>query len=507
MSFSSPFFIFIFLPVVASGYFVCGLFKFQNITKIWLSVASLFFIAYANIYYVPLILFSVSVNFFIGSLIERVRTLTKNDFKNYNSIVNKKAFLFAGIIFNLALLGYFKYSNFFIDNLNEIFNTDIQLLQIILPLGISYFSFQQIAYLVHVNNGSAVPQSILDYILFVIFFPQLAAGPIVYQANIVPQFIGFHTESNKWNNISIGTFILCVGLFKKLCIADSFAIWANKGFNNVETLSFFEAWGTSLSYTFQLYYDFSGYSDMAIGAARIFNIQIPVNFDSPYKALDIQEFWRRWHITLSLWLRDFLYIPFGGNRRGVFRTYLNLILTFLLAGLWHGAGWTFVLWGGMHGAALIIHRIWKSLGLKMGMMSSWFITFMFVNLAWVFFRANTISDGFAVLKGMCGFNGIIISKEFANAFNWFSGWDFLTWASSSTKFVIPIQAAVYIAIYSLITFFAPNSGQLIGLVPYNGRMSFKYSYAYVILMLLLFLFSISRFMGNVSPTEFIYFNF
>jgi D-alanyl-lipoteichoic acid acyltransferase DltB (MBOAT superfamily) len=218
---------------------------------------------------------------------------------------------------------------------------------------------------------------------------------------MMPQFNSRWNLAKNYTNIAIGLFIFAIGLFKKVIIADTFAQWANSGFDIADRLDLFEAWATSLSYTFQLYFDFSGYTDMAIGAALLFNIKLPINFNSPYKATSIQDFWRRWHITLSRFLRDYIYIPLGGNRRGEFRTYSNLMVTFLLGGLWHGAGWTFVFWGFLHGVALVLHRAWSRLGFRLWSWFAWLITFNFINISWVFFRANTWDDAIKVISGMC----------------------------------------------------------------------------------------------------------
>ena len=270
-----------------------------------------------------------------------------------------KPLLIFGIIANVALLGYFKYADFFIENVNSLFGTNIDLLNLALPLAISFFTFQQIAYLVDSYRKETKEYSFLNYALFVTFFPQLIAGPIVHHKEMMPQFENKWNLVKKYKNIALGLFIFSIGLFKKVVIADTFAIWATNGFDNATTLNLFEAWATSLSYTFQLYFDFSGYTDMAIGIALLFNIKLPINFNSPYKALNIQDFWRRWHITLGRFLRDYIYIPLGGNRTGKFRNYLNLLITFLIAGIWHGASWMFVFWGFLHGVAMVVHRAWK----------------------------------------------------------------------------------------------------------------------------------------------------
>lgn len=230
---------------------------------------------------------------------------------------------------------------------------------------------------------------------------------------MMPQFENIRNKLINYKNIALGLFIFSIGLFKKVVIADSFAVWATNGFDKAEILTFFEAWTTSLSYTFQLYFDFSGYCDMAIGVALLFNIRLPINFNSPYKSLDIQEFWRRWHITLGKFLKDYIYIPLGGNRQGKARTYINLMITFIIGGIWHGAGWTFVFWGFLHGLALVVHRFWTSFGIKMNKILAWFITFNFINFAWIFFRAKEFDDAIKVINGMAGLSGVVVPTFFA----------------------------------------------------------------------------------------------
>lgn len=241
--------------------------------------------------------------------------------------------------------------------------------------------------------------------MFVTFFPQLIAGPIVHHSEMMPQFADRANRILKPENISKGLYIFFIGLFKKVIIADTFAVWSSRGFDIAEQLSAAEAWATSLSYTFQLYFDFSGYTDMAIGIALMFNIYLPFNFNSPYKALDIQDFWRRWHMTLSRFLRDYIYIPLGGNRKGEAVLLRNLMLTFLIGGIWHGAGWTFIFWGLLHGLATVINRLWGFSRFRMNTFLAWFITFNFVNAAWIFFRAVRWEDAIKVLKGMVGLSG------------------------------------------------------------------------------------------------------
>ena len=366
MLFNSYEFIFMFLPVMFVVYFYLISKRVVLGAKIWLVAGSLFFYSYWNITYLPLILISMFTNYGVGL------TLVNQD----RVKISSKTVLAFGIFFNLALLGYFKYTDFFLENFNGIFGSNIPLPHIILPLGISFFTFTQIAFLVDAYKKEAKEYNIFNYMLFVTYFPHLLAGPILHHKEMMPQFASVKNYAKNYKNIALGLFIFSIGLFKKVIIADTFAVWANAGFDTATTLNLIEAWATSLSYTFQLYFDFSGYTDMAIGVSLMFNIKLPINFNSPYKALSIQDFWRRWHITLSRFLRDYLYIPLGGNRKGEIRTYTNLITTFLLGGFWHGAGWTFIVWGALHGIALAIHRAWQSLGFKMNKILAWFITFI-----------------------------------------------------------------------------------------------------------------------------------
>ncbi len=390
MLFSSPAFILAYLPAVFFGYFGLTRLRLTAAARVWLALASLFFYGWWDVSYVPLLLASIAFNYGIGiSLAKRP---------------SRKMLVF-GIASDLALLGYFKYAAFFAANINQLTNAELSIQQVVLPLGISFYTFTQIAFLVDAYRGKVLERDPINYILFVTFFPHLIAGPILHHAEMMPQF------ASRWNwvvrnsNVIKGLIIFAIGLFKKAILADTFAIWADQGFSSQTQLDFFSAWSTSLSYTFQLYFDFSGYCDMAIGAALQFNIRLPINFNSPYKALDIQDFWRRWHITLSRWLRDYLYIPLGGNRVGEIHVCFNLFATFLLGGLWHGASWMFVIWGALHGAAIVIHRTWSRMGLRMPAALAWFITFMFVNVTWVFFRAPDLDSALRVLGGMVDVSG------------------------------------------------------------------------------------------------------
>lgn len=393
MIFSSPEFIFFFLPLVVTFYFLFSRLVSFFSAKLFLIAASLFFYSYWNVSYFYIIAISVVFNYFIG---EGIRSASK-----LGKVKKKKVMISFGIIANVSSLIYYKYYDFFIENINDIFGINISLLHLLLPLAISFFTFQQIAYLVDIYKEKCSKYNFADYSLFVLFFPQLIAGPIVHHNEMMPQFENKANRNLIIGNVILGLQIFSVGLFKKIVIADSFGTIADIGYANTISLDFYSSWMTSISYTLQLYYDFSGYSDMAVGIALLFNIVLPQNFNSPYRALSIQDFWRRWHMTLSRWLRDYVYIPLGGSKCKEAVVCRNLVLTFLIGGIWHGAGWTFIIWGLLHGIALVCHRQWqKSQRLQIPRVLAILITFMFVNITWVFFRAEDLSSAMDILQSM-----------------------------------------------------------------------------------------------------------
>ena len=463
MLFNSYSFIFIFLPLTFLIYFLLNSRGLYFYSKTFIALASLVFYSWWNIIYLPLLLLSITFNFTIGIM------LSNKTEKNYK----KKLLLVLGIITNLLLLGYFKYMDFFIENYNSITDSNFPLLEITLPLAISFFTFQQISYLVDSYKGFTKEYKFIDYTIFVTFFPQLIAGPIVHHKEMMPQFSDNKNKTINFQNISMGLFIFSIGLFKKVVIADSFSSYVSNGFDIQEKLTFIEAWITSLSYTFQLYYDFSGYTDMAIGLALLFNIKLPINFNSPYKATNIQDFWRRWHMTLSRFLKDYIYIPLGGNKGKDLTIYTNLLITFLLAGIWHGAGWTFVLWGLFHALAMIIFRIYSKLNIKLHFIIAWLITFNFLNITWIFFRAKEFDDAIKVLKGLIGLNGLGLNSIM------------------QFKFIL---LGLFVTL--LITVFTKNSIEKVE--------TFKADFKILIFASLLFSLSI-LFLTRVS--EFLYFNF
>lgn len=412
MLFNSYEFIFLFLPVTLLVFYAAARIGLE-VAIAWLVLASLFFYGWWNPVYLVLIIASMVVNFSFGRLLGRMYQKDEN--------IKARMFLAIGVSSNLAVLGYFKYAGFFVENLNAVTDAHIDLGDIALPLAISFFTFQQIAYLVDAYKGIAHEYRFSHYALFVTFFPQLIAGPIVHHKEMLPQFMQREVLSPKIDNIVIGLTIFFIGLFKKAVLADGIARYATPVFASAadgEVLTLFVAWGGVLAYTLQLYFDFSGYSDMAIGGARMFGIRLPLNFHSPYKATNIVEFWRRWHMTLSRFLRDYVYIALGGNRKGKIQRYFNLFATMLLGGLWHGAGWTFVVWGGLHGLYLVINHAWhrfrqavgwgESGHSRWGKFLAWLITFNAVVVGWVFFRAVDFASAISILESMLGLNGISV---------------------------------------------------------------------------------------------------
>ena len=417
MLFNSYAFIFLYLPIVLFGYFYLAR-KNHSYGIWWLALASLFFYAYWSYSYTFLLLASIIFNFLIGSSIA------------YFSEKNKKKslqLLQIAIVLNLCLLGYYKYLNFFIDTLKVLVGGEFRSLEYLLPLGISFFTFTQIAYLVDTHRGIAKEYNFGKYLLFVTYFPHLIAGPVLHHKQMMPQFSNTVLRYVNWENIANGLIIFAIGLSKKIFIADALAPYADAVFGassrGVE-LTTYEAWAGALAYTFQLYYDFSGYSQMAIGISLMFNIHLPINFNQPYKASSIIDFWRRWHISLSQFLKDYLYIPLGGNQNGPLRRYINLLVTMLLGGFWHGAGWTYVVWGCMHGIFLVINHLWRSIfevnksiqsKNKFWITVGWALTFLSVVVAWVVFRSESLTSAQNILLSMFGIESRSISfKEVIN---------------------------------------------------------------------------------------------
>jgi D-alanyl-lipoteichoic acid acyltransferase DltB (MBOAT superfamily) len=415
MLFNSYLFILVFLPVTLGVYVFIVRQGWRKQSFDWLVVASIFFYGWWKWSNIPLLLGSLLFNYTIGTWLGKLSPGRR-----------AKVLLVFGLTGNLVFLGYFKYANFFIDNADALLGLDWGLTHVVLPLGISFITFQKIAYLVDSYHGLTRGYGFRDFCLFVSFFPQLIAGPIVHHSELMPQFRRPNTGPD-WEDWGVGATLFVIGLGKKVLVADPFAAFATPVFNaahNGVTPTFAVAWIGTLAYTMQIYFDFSGYSDMATGLGRLFGIRLPLNFNSPYKAVNIADFWRRWHMTLSRFLRDYLYIPLGGNRKGPCRRYVNLLLTMLLGGLWHGAGWTFVAWGGLHGLYLSIFHGWHDWRARTGRTPAtpsaggvWVgrvATFFLVLLAWVFFRAESFRSAITILGSMAGIHGFIFRAELVN---------------------------------------------------------------------------------------------
>ncbi len=401
MLFNSFTFLILFLPITAIGYFVLAR-KSREGAAAWLALASLAFYGWWSLYYVPLLLGSIAFNYWIGQHISAATAPAR------------KHWLTGALLVDLFLLGYFKYADFFISSANQLTGTELQAIHVVLPVGISFFTFTQIAYLVDTYQGKVREPNFLHYLLFITYFPHLIAGPVLHHAEMMPQFGQPSSYRFSHRNLAVGLSIFAIGLAKKVLIADNLAPHATFLFDQSDIYSLIVAWGGVLAYAFQLYFDFSGYSDMAIGISLLFGIRLPLNFDSPYKSANIIEFWRCWHMTLSRFLRDYLYVPLGGNRKGPVRRYVNLMLTMLLGGLWHGAGLNFVIWGALHGIYLVINHGWNAVASatrfprssRLWLVFSVALTFGSVCVAWVFFRASDIGKASIILQGMFGGFGI-----------------------------------------------------------------------------------------------------
>ncbi len=404
MLFNSYEFIFVYLPITLLGYYLTAKFIKNEAAKIFLIFASVCFYSYWDINNLPILLASIAVNYAFG------RCLTNN---------RSKKVLMVGIAFNLLFLGYFKYTNFILENINYLFNAGIAMKNIVLPLGISFFTFTQTAYLVDVYRGETKAYSKSDYLLFVTIFPHLIAGPILYHRDMIPQFSQAERYKINYKNLTYGILWFTIGLFKKVVIADKLAIYADRVFSSTADLTMLDAWGGSLAYTLQLYFDFSGYSEMAIGLGLLFNYNLPLNFNLPYRATSIIDFWRRWHMTLSAFLKNYLYIPLGGNRTG--HHLRNIMITMLLGGLWHGAGWTFIFWGVLHGIYICINHLWRKTKYTLPQWMNWLLTFNAVNIAWIFFRAASFNDALNILIAMFDVNRFVYpySKFLAKYFSVF----------------------------------------------------------------------------------------
>ena len=409
MLFNSYVFVLLFFPIVLLGYFGLNHFKKYEAAKIFLTGASLYFYGYFNWTYLLIIVGSIVANYLFSNIMLSSKT---------NSSIRKIVFVLA-LTLNLGSLAIFKYFDFFAENINTVFSLSIPVLNLLLPLGISFFTFQQLSYVIDSYKDEVPKYRFFDYALFVTYFPQLIAGPIVTHDEMVPQFADVSRKRFNVDNFACGLFGFALGLGKKVIIADTFGLVVDSAFADVSGLGTTNALFVMLAYTFQIYFDFSGYSDMATGIGKMMNIDITRNFNSPYKAIGIVDFWKRWHITLTRFFTRYIYVPLGGNRKGKVRTYLNIFIVFCVSGLWHGANWTFIIWGILHGTASVITRIidnrtglFSKNNSKLVKIVLWIMTFIFLNLTWVIFRADSITQAFEFYKELFGFNFIELERSF-----------------------------------------------------------------------------------------------
>lgn len=424
MLFNSYIFIFIFLPLTLLGWYGLNRLGKYTYANVFLAGMSLWFYGYFNVYYLAIILCSIGVNYLLSYLLTRVPAAPSQTDDGRRTITAHRIWnrigLITGIVLNLGILFYFKYYDFFIENINHAFHTNFTLKHILLPLGISFFTFQQLSFIIDRALGKCEHYSLINYITFVTFFPQLIAGPIVLYKEMIPQFEDTSRRNFNASSFSRGIYLFVLGLTKKVLLADTFALMANYGFAQTFSLDSISTIAVILSYTFELYFDFSGYSDMAIGLGRMFNIELPVNFNSPYRACTIKEFWQRWHITLSRFFITYVYIPLGGSRKGRIRMLINTFIVFLLSGLWHGAAWTYVAWGAIHGLLVV----WDNLGIigikgrdekrpalfHIPAWLGWIFTFTLFNMSLFFFRSGSMIAAVQLFKNL--FSGSYTGKIF-----------------------------------------------------------------------------------------------
>lgn len=401
MQFNSYFFIMAFLPVIIVVYFLSN--KLHILAgKIVLILGSLIFYAYTDKKMLFFLCISIVINYLFTLLIQKMKW--------------KKLFLSIPIVINAGLLLYFKYLNFAIDNINSLFKTEYAQKDLILPIGISFFTFQQIAYLVSVYRKELKHNHLVDYLAYILYFPKLLMGPLAEPVDFITELNSPELKKINWDHIAEGLKIFSFGLFKKVLLADTFANAVFWGYTYMDTTTSMDWFLIMLSYTFEIYFDFSGYSDMAVGVSRMLNITLPINFDSPYKAISIRDFWKRWHISLTKFLTKYIYIPLGGSRKGKILTYVNTMLVFLISGIWHGANWTFILWGVLHGALSVLDRIFENAEKKLIEPVRWFFTFTCVNLLWLLFSANSVEQWLSILKKMFSFQSTAISDGLISVF-------------------------------------------------------------------------------------------
>jgi alginate O-acetyltransferase complex protein AlgI len=523
MLFNSLTFIFLFMPITVVAYFMSGRLGFRKFSLGVIIASSFIFYGWWEPKYLWIILISILFNYAVFLLLTQI------------SFISRRRFyvLTTGVIVNLAILGYFKYAGFLTREINSFGSFDIDVVNVLLPIGLSFFTFQQIAFLVDARRGFIKDCSLLDYSVFVLFFPQLIAGPIVHHREMMPQF----QKSNgkfKVSNFNIGFSLFCIGLFKKVVLADNIALFSSPVFaisaQGVE-VTLIEGWIAALGYTFQIYFDFSGYSDMAMGLARIFGVQLVINFHSPYKSNSIIEFWKRWHISLSRFLRDYVYIPLGGNRKGLKFTYFNIFIVMVLGGIWHGASWNFFVWGAIHAVYIVINHFWRQLreakvislvGSKFFQrVSGRFLTFILIAIAWVYFRAENLDSANRIVESMLGLNGLSFPKDaiiYSEYFLQFGKWVSFDGVAQNVSYSL-VEAFIWLLILLCFVWTMPNSNQIMSKfhgsfneyqftdIFRNDRRKYHWKPNYVCAVIISGIFILSLTEIAKSKSEFLYFQF
>lgn len=482
MQFNSFIFILLFLPLIIMAYFIGNKIN-QTVGKIVIILASAIFYSYYDLSVSTVLAISLLINYFFVIVIKNCKKW-------------KRAFVFFPIIINICLLLYFKYLNFAINNINLIFGREFALKELTMPLGISFFTFQQIAYIVSSYKEEIEQTSFIDYLAYILYFPKILMGPLIEPVDFIRQFNNEKLKTFNLDNLACGIKIFSFGLFKKMMIADVFSKAVSWGYANIDNTTSMDWVLISIFYTFEIYFDFSGYSDMAVGVSSMFNISLPINFDSPYKALSVRDFWKRWHISLTKFFTKYIYIPLGGSKKGKVLTYVNTLLVFIISGIWHGSNWTFILWGLIYGILMVLDRIFEKIESKIFEPVRWLFTFNIINFLWLLFRSDTINMWLQLIKRIISFQNTSISQGLIDNFV-MSESKFIQSIFHLDKFVNNIRG-FWLLVYLIISFF-------VCLIPENNYKNHKsLSFMSMLFSAILFIWAFICLSGE---SVFVYFNF
>lgn len=487
MLFNSYIFIFLFFPLVLAGYYALNYAKMYRAALVYLIGMSMWFYGYNNIYYLAILIVSILINYGLSSLMSRLTDAYK-----------RKFCLCIGMLFNIGILFYFKYFNFFIGNINVAFKSNLPLLKLTLPLGISFYTFQQLSYVIDSYRRECENYTFWEYAVYVSFFPQLIAGPIVYHSELIPQLRDLKNRRLNYVNLSKGIYAFALGLSKKVLIADTFSQIVNIGYDNISNLNATSVLLVMVCYSLQIYFDFSGYCDMAYGMGYMLGVKLPVNFNSPYKAKSISDFWDRWHMTLTRFFTKYIYIPLGGNRKGKVRTYINVMIVFLVSGLWHGANWTFILWGALHGIASVLERMLHVDNWKIPKLIKLCVTFILVTFAWSLFRAESIGQAKMLWTQLLQFDFGSVYQPIIDKFQGLIEISFLYRIGlSGLMNTYPwMMLSLFIVATLLCCFILKNTQEKVANMQFTGRK--------ILVIVILMFWSI---MSLSEISEFLYFNF